>query len=145
MKTFHVKACVVEVEMGPLLKLEKAVPERAHALLDKTAFDIESSAKTLAAVDTGAMRSSIYVSGASKGAGSGYGAAVSEAKGKAASRGKKIAFNEEIRPASPFERIIAPSVSYGIFPELQGQPYIAPGVEEHRSNFVKGWGEVLKG
>jgi hypothetical protein len=143
-KTFHIKACVVEVELGPLLKLEKAVQERAHALLDKMAFDIEETAKTLAKVDTGAMRSSIYVSGASKGGGSGYSAAVAEAKGRAASRGKTVEFHDEIRPSSPFERIIAPSVKYGIYPELNGQPYIGPAVETHRANFIKGWGEILK-
>lgn len=137
MATYRTKVCTVTVETGRLLELGRKIQKKAHALLDKTAFDIEATAKSLAAVDTGAMRSSVYVSGAS--GGSNYEQRRAEAAGKAAGGGKQVEFNPEIRARNPYERVIAPSVAYGIFPELQGQPYIAPAVETHRANFVKAW------
>lgn len=35
------------------------------------------------------------------------------------------------------ERIVGVGVVYGIFPELNGKPYIVPAVEQVRPSFVK--------
>jgi hypothetical protein len=148
MATYRMKVCRVVVDTSALLTLKQSLQPKAHAILDKAAFDIEATAKTLAPVDTGALRASIYTSGASRG--SSYAQAVAAAKGKIGTTGRrsgrrleKLDFSSEIHARHPFERIIAPSVAYAIFPELRGQKYIEPGVAMHRANFIKAWSELL--
>lgn len=141
MGVYHSKMVTVVVETGTLIYMKASAREKAMKVLDKAAFDIEAAAKSMAPVDTGALRSSIYVSGAS--GGSNYGARVAEASGKAATRGKKVKFTGEIGPRNTLERVIAPSVNYAIFPELSGQPYLEPAVEACRDAFVQAWYSVV--
>src|SRR3990172_10347244 len=57
--------------------------QRAMTILDKIAFDVLRTAQPLTAFDTGAMRSSGYVSGAS-GGGASYSAGASQADSRGA-------------------------------------------------------------
>lgn len=143
MATYHGKQVKIVVDTAKLELLKAGLAAKGHKLLDKTAFDVEATAKTLAPVDTGALRSSIYTSGAS-GGGSGYSAAMGDAASRASSRGKQVEFNDEVKPASQWQRIVAPSVVYAIFPEIRGHPYLAPAVEAHRAAFLAAWYEVVK-
>jgi len=110
---------------------------RAMTILDNVAFDIEASAKPYAKVDTGAMRSSIYVSGAS--GGTSYGNAASDAQ---ALRPKAGLVNE-VRPANKWERIVGVAVEYAYWQELQ-QPFIGPAVEDNRRKAQSAWRELCR-
>lgn len=128
------KKTTIIVDMTKLHLMKAGIGPKAHAILDKAAFDIEAIAKELAAVLTGAMKSSIYVSGSSGGR-SNYG----ERKSDAAARNPDATFFDEVKPSGKFERIIGASVVYAIFPEIHGQPYIVPAVEQVRPGFTKAW------
>ena len=136
------KVVSISLKMNKLIELESTLGTRVSVLLDKGAFDVEAAAKRNAPVDTGALRASIYVSGASRGGN--YSARVSEANGKAQTRGRTIKHGGEIKAQGKFIRIVGPSVIYGIFPEVQGQAYLGPAVEEVRPNFIKAWKMLLK-
>ena len=128
----------VELDLSRLKQLQAGLKPRAHQILDKAALDVEAIAKTLAPVLTGALRASIYTSGLG-GKGSSYGAHQIEAAGKGSAGGVKVEFVEEVMPAGPFERIVGPSVIYGIWPEVKGQPYLVPAVEQVRQGFERAW------
>lgn len=130
---------VITVDLGPLQDLRANLQERAHALLDKVAFDIEASAKGNAPVDTGALRSSIYVSGTS-GGGSNY----SAARADAASRNEDVQFHPEEKPETPFVRIIGVSVIYALIVEVTNRAYLRPAVERHRAAFLNAWKGLVK-
>lgn len=133
MSTYRAREITVTVEMGPLQKLRESLVPKAHAILDKAAFDIEASAKGNAPVDTGALRSSIYVSGTSGGAGD-----YSENRADAASR-REVDFHDEQKPGTPFERVIGVSVIYALIVEITNRAYLRPAVERHRQAFVNAW------
>ena len=126
----------IELNMDKLLMIQKGLEPKANMVLDKVAFDVEGIAKTLAPVLTGALRASIYVSGAS--GGSNYSSRASEAKSKAASKGKTIELLDEIK-AEKMERIVGVGVVYGIFPEVNGKAYLVPAIEQVRPSFEKAW------
>lgn len=140
MATYRSRNVTVTVDASKLLKIKGGLAERAHKILDKAAFDIEGTAKQLAPVDTGALRSSIYVSGGS--GGTRYEQGRSEATGKAQGRGKNIRFVLEVKAGNPFERVIAPSVVYAGFVEDR-KPYLAPAVRVHKMAFLKAWRKVV--
>lgn len=125
--------------------LLKELGPRADKILDKSAFDIEMTAKGLALVDTGAMRASIYVEG-SEGMG-GYGAASSDAKAAAKIPGRNSGRTYPNLSTSPLpspgylQRIIGPSVAYAYFVEFgsHGKPFMAPAAEAHREAFFTAW------
>lgn len=118
-----------------------SIKQKAAALLDKVAFDIEGMAKVLAPVDTGALRASIYVSGSSRG--NSYRPNKAKAKGLASTKGKEIKFFPIINPEVTWQRIVAVSVNYGIFPEVQGQPYLVPAVDANRDRFLAAWKQLF--
>lgn len=130
---------VITVELGPLKKLRESLQSKAHAILDKAAFDIEAGAKGNAPVDTGALRSSIYVSGAD-GGGSNY----SASRGDAASRREAVEFHPEQRPGTPFERIVGVGVIYALIVEVAHRAYLRPAVERQRAAFVAGWKKLFE-
>jgi len=131
------KKTTIMVDMHKLHMIEAGLLPKAVIILDKAAFDVEGIAKTLATVLTGAMRASIYVSGAS--GGGNYNARKSEAISKASSGGVTVEFHDEIKPEGKMERIVGVGVVYGIFPELNGKPYIVPAVEQVRPGFTQAW------
>ncbi len=138
---YRSKVVEVTVDASKLLALKQSLIPKAHKILDKAAFDIEGTAKQLAPVDTGALRSSIYVSGGS--GGTRYDQGVAEATGKAQERGKNVRFVLEMKPGNPLERVIAPSVVYAGFVE-ERKAYLSPAVRVHKIAFVKAWARLLR-
>lgn len=130
---------VITVELGALKQLRAELQEKAHAILDKAAFDIEASAKGNAPVDTGALRSSIYVSG-THGGGSDYSANQAEAS----SRNSAVQLHGEQAPSTPYERIIGVGVVYALIVEVVHRAFLRPAVERHRLAFTNAWKGLFK-
>ena len=131
----------IRVNTAKLDLLTGSLRPRANFLLDKAAFDIEANAKPRTAYDTGALRSSLYVSGAS--GGGDYSQAASDAIAKAASGGKQTAprtinVMPEVKPRGDMQRVIGASVEYATFQEFY-QPFLLPAVENERPMFVEAW------
>jgi|SRR6185312_14966042 len=101
------------------------IDKQVQALVKKTAFDVEASAKGNAAVDTGFMRSSIYVK-------------TEDSSDNSA--GGKDAFPEVEIPEHNAALIPVGAV-YGIFVEygthkMGAQPFMTPAVEQARQPFL---------
>ena len=128
----------IVVDLGPLKQLRESLQPKAHAILDKAAFDIEASAKGNAPVDTGALRSSIYTSG-TNGGGSNY----SASRADASSRREGVEFHPEQMPGRPFERVIGVSVIYALIVEVTNRAYLRPAVERHRAAFLAAWKKLF--
>jgi len=131
------KVVQIVLNLAPLDALIGTVPGRAMDVLDKAAFDVEAFAKPLTNIDTGAMRNSIYVSGAS--GGSQYGEAVGEASG----RRPGVGLVDEIKPNGKFERIVGVAVEYAYWQELI-KPYLVPAVEMVRPGLTAAWSGLFK-
>ena len=137
------KATSVSVTFNRFPEIAAALPEKTKAVVAKTARDIEGHAKMRAAVDSGALKSSIYVS-----LGSGestYGQAVADALSANPSAG--------ILPAAPkppeHEAVIGPSVEYGVHveygtPRMSAQPFMTPAAETLRPAFTAAMKQMLK-
>lgn len=132
------KQVQITLELGKLERLIDETPRRAHAVLDKAAFDVKRTAQPMTAFDTGAMRNSIYVSGAS-GKGSDYGGAV----GEALTRRPTAKILDEVQPNNEFERVVGVAVEYAYWQELQ-KPYLTPAVEMVRPQLTEAWRQLLK-
>ena len=124
-------------------EIAAALPEKTDIVVRKTAFDIEARAKMRAAVDTGAMKNSIYVT---LGTGeSNYTDAVADALDK----NPMAAILPEAAKPGEHEALIGPSVEYGPDVEygtvkMAAQPFMTPAAEEVRDAFKKAMGQMLK-
>ncbi len=112
---------------------------RAMAVLDKIALDVLHTAQPETNFDTGALRNSGYVSGASGGGGSTFGAGAAEAQ----ARRPGVTVLDEVTPRGPFERIVGFSVEYAYWQEFS-KPFLVPAVEQHRVLSIEAW-EALFG
>lgn len=139
MTTFKSGDALVSVELGPLQNLRAGLQPKAHAILDKTAFDVLAAGQSNARVDTGAMRASGYVSGTNGGQ-SDY----SPARADASSRREEAEFNPEEKPGTPFERVIGFSVIYALIVEITIQAFLRPAVERYRATFQQAWKGLFK-
>ena len=99
----------VKLDTRRLDQLRAEIEPRAMALLDLAAFNIQAGAMLGARVDTGAMRASIYVEGAS--GGKGYDQALSAANSAAAARGRKVYGAPRVQARGKFERVIGVAVA----------------------------------
>lgn len=125
------------LQMQRLNTLEAVLEPRATAILDKTAFDVVRLAVPLAAIDTGAMRASIYVAGASGGPSYGNAAAAAQRLRPGAQVGGEVA------PANKFERVIGAAVEYALWQELK-RPYLTPALLMVAPAYEAAWGQLLK-
>lgn len=113
-------------------ELAKKLHDTVSELVRKAAFDVEAMAKDLAPVDTGHLKSSLYVvPGGGKG-GSTYGQNV---------EGDGALLPEVQAPTSDQEAIVAVGADYGIFVEMgtshmSAQPYLTPAAEAIRGPFT---------
>lgn len=139
--TIRREELTIVVDTTGLENLAAEVHDRAHDLLDKVAFDIEATARSLAPVDTGALKASIYTSGATGRDNYSSGKSAAQAAGRKGN--KSIEFKPEVRSGDKYTRIIAASVNYAIFPELRGQAYMVPAVELHRPDFLRAWEQLV--
>lgn len=108
-----------------------ALPQVVSLLVRKAAFDIQAWAAGAAPVDTGFLKSSIYVVTSDS---STYGMGVTDG-------GPNAELLDEVdRPESPTEAIVAVGANYGLYQEfgtvnMSAQPYLTPAVEAVRPQF----------
>jgi hypothetical protein len=131
------KKISITLNTARLDQLNSQLEPRAHAILDKAAFDILAFAQPLTNYDTGALRNSGYVSGAS--GGSTYGAGASEAQARRP--GVNIAPEES--PRSRFSRIVGFSVEYAYWQEF-AKPFLVPAVEHERPLLTEAWKQLFE-
>ena len=122
----------VEIDTKKLNEILKALPGNRDKAVRAIAFSIEGKAKVKTPVDTGALRSSIYVRTAqgdfsSRTANSGPPLLPEKADPNLA--------RETLPSVKPGEAVIGPSVEYGIHVEFgtskqAAQPYLGPAVTE---------------
>lgn len=111
--------------------LDKAISK----VVRKAAFDIQRAAAQNAPVDTGFLKSSIYV--VTKGA-STYGAAAENASGK---NGDAELLPEIDQPPNDRTAYVAVGANYGIYQEfgtvnMPAQPYLTPAAELVRPQYL---------
>lgn len=124
------------------------VHKRVSQIVRKTAFDIESWAKSLAAVDTGAMRASIYVVTSTS---SGYSAAIGKAQSRSLKHRGDVGeyFNDIDMPKSDQEAWIVVGVFYAFFIEygtvnMGARPFFYPAVLRATRSFQEALRKTLK-
>lgn len=115
-------------------ELAEQYDQTINKLVRAAAFKIERGAKQRAAVDTGAMRASIYVRTEDT---SDYGKTGLKALG----RNKDVFLFPEVEQPTHNEALIAVGVSYGIFVEygtskMAAQPFMTPAYEAERQPFL---------
>lgn len=93
---------------------------RASALVRKTAFDIEATAKTLVPVDTAATKNSIYVGKTGTDQPAGFGDV-----------------DVEIGPTTSY----APHLEYGTS-RMAPHAFMGPALDRHTPDFLKGAEEI---
>jgi HK97 gp10 family phage protein len=110
------------------LPLVAAHLQKAAADLVRTAaFNVEARAKSLAAVDTGAMRAAIYTVTRDS---SGYSAAAAEATSASATAAEHLQ-DEEPRPEKATSAVVHAAMDYSDFVEhgtghMAAQPFMTP-------------------
>lgn len=131
----------IRLDTRVLRKLKDGARDRAHDILDATAFTIEGEAKKRALVDTGAMVNSIYVSGTrGERARDDYRANSALAR----RRNERARIVPEVKPSGEFERIIGASVEYAYWVEVKTKPFLVPSVEEQRKALKEAWAALAE-
>ena len=119
-----------------LRELIEKSPEKVDAAIRETAFDAEAIAKANAAVDTGAMRASIFTKTSQ---GDNYGEAENDA----------LEHNPDVTTLDPTPGVpplmtayVAPGVKYAGFVEfgtskMAAQPFMTPAIEKAEESFAR--------
>lgn len=107
-------AAEIKVDTSRLDAIRKACPERAEAIVEKAARNIERRAKDNAPVDTGALKGSIHVEPAGQ-------------------------FSRTIGDGVEYGIFQEYGSAY-----MGAQPWLIPAVEAERADFLKSWGDLLK-
>ena len=107
-------ACEVKVDTSKLDAIRKRCPERAEAVVQKAAQNIERRAKDNAPVDIGALKGSINVKRSGQ-------------------------FSRTIGDGVDYGIY----QEYGTV-NMGAQPWLIPAVEAERADFLKSWGDLLK-
>lgn len=128
-----------------LQRLIRECPEMVDKAIRATAFDVEAQAKDNAAVDTGAMRASIFTKTSKS---SGYDAAAGAAEG--ANPGVEV---NDPTPGDPplMTAYVAPGVNYAMYVEFglpnnenyPQQPFMTPAIENAEEKFTQYMKEVF--
>lgn len=122
----------IEVISDAFPEIAAALPGIVGQLVRKAAFDIQAWAAAAAPVDTGFLKSSIYVVTKDS---STYGQGVTNPP-----EGAEM-LDEVSAPGSPTEAIVAVGASYGVYVEfgtvfMNAQPYLTPAAEAVRPMFI---------
>lgn len=127
----------VVIDTAVLDKLIKESPEMVDKAIRMTAFDIEAIAKSLAAVDTGAMRDSIFTK-----------------TSMGSNMPSSVIGDRELHDPTPGEpplmtAYIAPSVNYAYWVEfgtgkMAAQPFMTPAVEKADESFAKHMKQIFE-
>lgn len=132
----------IQLDTKPLEHMVAMMNDVASIVVRKIAFDVEANAKSLAPVDLGALKASIYVSTRGE---SSYRANSNEAFFLRPSA--DIA--PEIAASSQLEAIVGVPMGYAAFVEfgtsrMGAQPFLTPAIEMERENANKAWAAVFK-
>jgi len=127
----------VTIDTSRLNRILKNLGGNTHDYVRAVAFAIEAKAKPLTAVDTGALRSSIYTRIGNEDGGP-------AAHGEARGRNPDAELVELPRPPNNTTAHVGPGVSYGIEQEFgsatqAGQPYLVPAVREVTRDLERGF------
>ena len=133
---------ISHLDLTVLDRMIKEDPEKADAIVRKTAFQVEAYAKPLAAWETSAMRNSIYV----------VTSRTSEFNEAAAAALEKRPDAEIVEIPAPTQLGVArvgPCVEYGIYQELgtykmAAHPFMVPATEMAEKDFIANWEELIK-
>jgi HK97 gp10 family phage protein len=133
----------IRLDTTELDRLARALSLNRDQMVRKIAFEVEGVAKTLAAVDTAAMRNSIYTVTPNE---DGYGAA------SAAAQAANPKAATAPHPAPGVGRAhVGPCVEYAEYVELgtsrmAAQPFLVPAVEQVGQAYNDGskWQELVK-
>lgn len=132
----------IKLEMRKLQAIRDEAEELAQAIVDKTAFDIEEAAKSYAAVDTGAMKSSIYTETPRS---SGRLAAWSEAR-----RLNPDVELQHLPKPKKLTDYVGPSVHYAVHVHFgtvitrQSNPFLILAVEDVSHGWARAWKAFLR-
>lgn len=123
---------VIEVIYDRFPEIAAALPKVVSGIVRKAAFDLAAWAMATAPVDTGFLKSSIYVVTHES---STYGLGVTSPPKDA------YLLDEVPQPESPTEAIIAVGANYGVYQEfgtvhMGAQPYLTPAAEAIRPAFL---------
>lgn len=134
----------VKLDMGELQRIVKDLGANVEKVCVSLAFDIEGEAKQLAAVDTGAMRASIYTVTQHE---NGHNRAAAEASKLQAG----VVVDVLPVPTGKIFANVGPSVEYAEFVELgtsrqAAQPFLTPAVERIAKKLNDGetWKELFE-
>lgn len=110
----------VQVDTSRLNRILRDVDGDMADVVRTVGFAIEREAKTVAPVDTGALRASIYTK--------------TKAGGRAPAQWTGVVYVDLPEPHDQLEAIVGPSTEYSIYVELgtsrqAAQPYLTPAVE----------------
>lgn len=131
----------ITMDLTKLEKLLKNSPEHFDKAIRATGFQVEAKAKTLAPVDTGALRNSIHTVTHDD-------STFSQAVGRIQKRKKSRAAAERAveipKPDKPMVARVGPGMEYGIYLEfgtsrMAARPYMFPavqGVEKFLKHYV---------
>jgi HK97 gp10 family phage protein len=119
--------------------------EKAGQEVRKAAFAIQADAQTMAPVDTGALRNSIYTVTSE---GSDYSTALSQAMSANPDAPILPAISPEEASVDDLTAIVAVGAEYGIYVEMgtsrqAAQPYLGPAAEGQRQAFEQAMQKVL--
>ena len=119
--------------------------EKAGQVVRKVALDIQADAQTMAPVDTGALKNSIYTVTSE---GSDYGTALSQAMGANPDAAILPAISPEEASVDDLTAIVAVGAEYGLYVEMgtsrmAAQPYLGPAAEGQRQAFEQAMQKVL--
>lgn len=151
--------------MTPTMKIEHSgvnfsnLADQQLAQLDvvvrKSALGLEANAKTLAAVDTGTMRNSIYTTTrksstyarAAANSRKSFGAAGKKGLGR--NRGRDVKLFDEARVSEKFEANVGVAVEYGGYVEYgssrtPAQPFMGPATEKIAPVFLAACEKALR-
>ena len=130
--TDDVKIVVDTVRLDALIR---DVPELVDKAIRATAFDVEGVAKSLAAVDTGAMKASIFTKTHSS---NGF----DNASGAAGGLNPDTGIHDPTPSECPLmTAYVAPGVDYAYWQEfgtgkMSAQPFLTPAIEKADGQFI---------
>jgi HK97 gp10 family phage protein len=142
----------VTIKSNRIASVQNLLLGGSRSVVDKAAGDIRDRAATSAPVDTGALRSSMYVS---NGTTSDY----SMAAGTARALNRDASILNEVRPefvlslfsgGLGYTDVVGSAVEYAVFNEfgtryMSPSPFMIPAVEGNREPFIAAMVVMLKG
>ena len=126
----------VKIDTERLDELVAKFPTMVDKAIRATAFDVGANARANAAVDTGAMKASIFTK-------THFGSNFQDAGGEALGRNNEVEIDDPTPTDCPLmTAYIAPGVNYAYFQEfgtdrMAAHPFLTPAIEKADADFEK--------